>query len=107
VDPVDGTTNYASGLSWCSFTLALSDDDGPVFGVVADPYRDEIFTARRGDGAYLNGTAIVRAPVPALDGAVVLTEWNAHQPWPGSFEMIDTRVVDRLLSVAILVACRA
>lgn len=88
VDPVDGTTNYASGLGWCSFSLALADDSGPVLGVVADPFRGETFTARRNGGAYLNGRPLRRGAWQSLDGTVVLTEWNGHQPWPGAFTMI-------------------
>lgn len=89
VDPVDGTTNYASGLGWSSFSLALADDEGPLLGVVADPYRDEIFTARRGGGAYLNGRPVHCTPARSLDGTVVLTEWNGHLPWDGAFAMIE------------------
>jgi len=89
LDPVDGTTNYASGLPWSSFSLALADAEGPVLGVVADPYRDEIFTAQRGQGAYLNGHPIRCPAVPSLAGTIVLTEWNAHLAWPGAYAMID------------------
>jgi len=89
VDPVDGTTNYASGLGWCSFTLALADESGPVLGVVADPFRGETFTAQRGAGAFLNGQPIRCGDWQSLDGTVVLTEWNSHQPWPGAFGMIE------------------
>jgi myo-inositol-1(or 4)-monophosphatase len=89
LDPVDGTTNYASGIGWSSFSLALADDQGPVLGVVADPYRDEIFTARRGGGAFLNGRPVRCTAARSLAGTVVLTEWNGHVPWPGAYQMID------------------
>jgi myo-inositol-1(or 4)-monophosphatase len=89
VDPVDGTTNYASGLGWSSFSLALADDEGPVLGVVADPYRDEIFTARRGEGAFLNGRRVHCTAARSLDGTVLLTEWTGHVPWDGAFAMIE------------------
>jgi myo-inositol-1(or 4)-monophosphatase len=89
LDPVDGTTNYASGLGWSSFSLALADDQGPLLGVVADPYRDEVFTARRGGGAFLNGLPVHCLAASSLAGTVVLTEWNGHVPWPGAYQMID------------------
>lgn len=47
-DPIDGTTNYAHGISWFSFSLAMCDEDGPVVGVVADPRTKEVFSAIRG-----------------------------------------------------------
>ncbi|WBO66060.1 inositol monophosphatase family protein [Streptomyces camelliae] len=84
VDPLDGTTNYAHGIGWCSFSLGLVSPDGtPVLGVVADPWRDETFTAIRGRGAKLNGTCIQAAPHTTLTGHLFLTEWAAHSHWPG------------------------
>ncbi|MBX3047527.1 MAG: inositol monophosphatase [Anaerolineales bacterium] len=53
VDPLDGTTNYAHQFPMFAVTLALYKDDVPVVGVVFDPLRDELFTAKAGQGAYL------------------------------------------------------
>ncbi|KOV59348.1 inositol monophosphatase [Streptomyces sp. MMG1121] len=84
VDPVDGTTNYAHGIGWCSFSLGLVAADGtPLLGLVADPWRGETFTAIRGRGAELNGTRIQAATHTTLTGHVFLTEWAAHAHWPG------------------------
>lgn len=59
IDPVDGTTNYAHGIGWCSFSLGLASPQGvPLLGLLADPWRREIFTATRGGGAHLNGRPI-------------------------------------------------
>ncbi|QHA04950.1 inositol monophosphatase [Streptomyces broussonetiae] len=84
VDPVDGTTNYAHGIGWCSFSLGLVAADGtPLLGLVADPWRGEVFTAIRGRGATLNGTPIHAASHTTLTGHLFLTEWAAHHHWPG------------------------
>ncbi|MGN5378870.1 inositol monophosphatase family protein [Streptomyces lasalocidi] len=84
VDPVDGTTNYAHGIGWCSFSLGLVSPDGtPLLALVADPWRRETFTAIRGRGAHLNGTPIHAAPHTTLTGHLFLTEWAAHSHWPG------------------------
>ncbi|MEU8691828.1 inositol monophosphatase [Streptomyces sp. NPDC048665] len=84
VDPVDGTTNYAHGIGWCSFSLGLVSPDGtPLLGLVADPWRREVFTAIRGRGAHLNGTPIHASPHTTLTGHLFLTEWAAHSHWPG------------------------
>ncbi len=55
LDPLDGTTNYASGLPIYGVSLALIQDGAPVLAVVYDPNRDECFAARAGSGATLNG----------------------------------------------------
>lgn len=84
VDPVDGTTNFAHGIGWCSFSLGLVAPDGtPLVGVVADPWRGETFTAVRGAGARLDGRPIRAAGHTTLTGRVFLTEWAAHAHWPG------------------------
>lgn len=89
VDPVDGTTNYAHGIGWSSFSLGLADHRGtPLLGVVADPYRGEVFTAVRGGGARLNGEPVRAADHDELRGHVVMTEWAAHEPWPGMGELL-------------------
>ncbi len=54
VDPLDGTTNFAHGFPVFCVTLALAYRDETIAGVVYDPTRDELFTAERGEGAYLN-----------------------------------------------------
>jgi myo-inositol-1(or 4)-monophosphatase len=83
LDPVDGTTNYAHGLPWSSFSLALVDADGPAVGVVADPYRGEVFSALRDGPATRNGTPVRCREADTLSGEIVLTEWMAYRPWPG------------------------
>ena len=60
VDPLDGTTNFAHGLPTFAVSIALEDAGVPVVGVVYDPMRDELFVARKGGGATLNGTPIHR-----------------------------------------------
>ena len=58
VDPVDGTTNYIQGLPFCCISIALWDEKGPLVGVVYNPILNLLFTASRGQGAYLNNKKI-------------------------------------------------
>lgn len=55
LDPLDGTTNFASGLPFYGISLALLEDGVPTLGVVYDPNRDECFAAAAGQGATING----------------------------------------------------
>ena len=54
VDPLDGTTNFLHGLQQYSVSIALRHKGQITQAVVYDPARNEIFTASRGRGAYLN-----------------------------------------------------
>ncbi|MEJ2010376.1 MAG: inositol monophosphatase family protein [Acidobacteriota bacterium] len=58
VDPLDGTTNFAHGFPVYCVTLALAYRDEVIAGVVYDPNREELFSAERGSGAYLNSEQI-------------------------------------------------
>jgi len=58
VDPLDGTSNYSSGLPFFSVSVALLYAGQIQVGVVYDPIRDECFSALRGQGAWLNNTAL-------------------------------------------------
>ena len=72
IDPVDGTTNYAHGLPIFCASLALEIDGEPVVGTIYDPTRRELFTAERGQGAWLNGEPLrVSAADTLLDSLLV------------------------------------
>lgn len=58
IDPLDGTTNYAHGLPWFAVSIALEVRGEVVLGVVYHPMREELFTAVKGNGAFLNGTRL-------------------------------------------------
>ncbi|MFO1069717.1 MAG: inositol monophosphatase family protein [Geminicoccaceae bacterium] len=54
VDPLDGTTNFLHGLPHWAISIALEQHGDITAGVILDPLRDELFTAEKGGGAYLN-----------------------------------------------------
>ena len=58
VDPLDGTTNFLHGLPHFSISIALERDCELFAGVVYEPISDQMFTAEKGQGAYLNNNRI-------------------------------------------------
>ena len=58
VDPIDGTTNFTRALHQSAVSVALARDGQVEYAVVYDPEKEELFTARRGGGAFLNGQPI-------------------------------------------------
>lgn len=54
IDPIDGTTNFAHGLPDFTICLAYIEEGEPLLGVIYNPARAELYSALRGDGAYLN-----------------------------------------------------
>lgn len=58
VDPIDGTANFIRDIGYSAISVGLVKDGEPILGVVYNPYRDEMFYAEKGKGAYLNGKRI-------------------------------------------------
>ena len=58
VDPIDGTTNFVRCLHYSNISVALAHDGQVEYAVVYDPFADELFSARRGGGAFCNGLPI-------------------------------------------------
>ena len=72
-DPLDGTTNFAHGVPIFCASLALEIDGEAVVGAVFDPNRQELFTAERGVGAWLNGAPIRVSETSTLIDALLVT----------------------------------
>lgn len=73
VDPLDGTTNYAHAFPFFAVVVALERAGQVEVGVVYDPMRDEMFTARRGEGATCNGEPLRVSGAKELSRALVAT----------------------------------
>src|SRR5438445_8128176 len=69
-DPIDGTTNYAHGLPIFCASVALEVGGIAEVAAVYDPSREELFTAERGGGAFLNGRPIRISTAPTLVDAM-------------------------------------
>ena len=79
VDPLDGTTNFAHGFPVFNVTLALERAGELIAGVIFDPTRNELFTAEKGGGAFLNGAPIHVSPVAGLDETLVATGFPSRK----------------------------
>lgn len=73
LDPLDGTTNFAHGLPLFAVSLGLEHDGQAVFGAVYDALHRELFTAERGEGAFLNGERLAVSGAPALIEGLLCT----------------------------------
>jgi myo-inositol-1(or 4)-monophosphatase len=75
-DPVDGTTNYAHGLPIFCSSLALEIDGEIVVAAIYDPTRRELFTAERGQGAWLNGQPVRVSTADVLVDSLLVTGFH-------------------------------
>ena len=71
VDPIDGTTNFINGLPYFAISVALMVDGKSELGVIYNPVSDEMFYARRGQGAFMNGIRLPLKKVPNCMGDAI------------------------------------
>ncbi|WP_323011782.1 inositol monophosphatase family protein [Castellaniella sp.] len=127
IDPLDGTTNFLSGIPHYAVSIALiahvgSQPDGqtplpqdtPLIGVIYDPNREELFTALHGIGAWLNGRRIYCSDTRLLADSVLATGFPFRdfsfesQYMPGFTDaMHQTRGVRRLGAASLDLAWTA
>lgn len=58
IDPIDGTSNFVRRIPITCISVGLVIDKVQILGIIYNPYMEEMFTAIRGQGAYLNGKRI-------------------------------------------------
>jgi myo-inositol-1(or 4)-monophosphatase len=79
IDPLDGTTNYIHGYPVFSVSIALEREGEIMLGVVSDPTREEVFTALKGAGAFLNGRPIRVSSVSSMEESLITTGFPFRQ----------------------------
>lgn len=109
VDPLDGTSNYAFGHTYFCTSVGLVRGEEVILGAVYNPKSGELFFARRGGGAYLNGNRISVSTTASLEGnlmAVALPRprHKSDQQWE-VLKRLRMEVTLRELGAAALDLC--
>jgi myo-inositol-1(or 4)-monophosphatase len=99
VDPIDGTSNFARGVPHYCVSIACIIDRSIEVGVIYNPMLDELFCARRGAGAWLNGAPMQVADTTDLEVAAIEVGWNTRY---GSNKY--TELVGRVVATGAAVA---
>jgi myo-inositol-1(or 4)-monophosphatase len=94
VDPIDGTVNYIHGTPrWC-VSIALVADGDIVSGVINAPDEGRLFTARKGHGAFLNGTSIHVSNLRHGASPVLELGWSPRRPIEAYGDLIRLLIGD-------------
>jgi histidinol-phosphatase len=96
IDPVDGTKNFVRGLPYWATLIALEEEGEITLGVVHAPAMGELYWARRGRGAWVNGAPLRVSTVGRLSEAMLVhSSLNllraAPDPraWDGFVRLVD------------------
>ncbi len=106
VDPIDGTRDFLHGGDSWTVAACLLEDGAPVLAAVINPVREEVFEAKAGAGALLNGRRIYVSAHSELSGARVavsaesLTKKTWRAPWPGAVPIGANSTIYRMALVA-------
>ncbi len=88
IDPIDGSSNFSRGIPHYAVCVGLLHDGVPEVGAVYDPSTRELFSFKRGQGAFLNGNPIRVSSVTALSDAQVMYSPGSRNPalwdWAGT-----------------------
>jgi len=80
VDPLDGTFNFAKRIPHFAVSIGVIKNGRTIAGAIYDPILDEMFTAKRGGGAHMNGKRIKVSAATALRNASIIFEWWDREP---------------------------
>jgi len=99
VDPIDGTRNFVRGIPIWAVMVALEERGAITAGVIWEPVRGNLHTARRGQGAFLNGERIHVSRVATLEEAMLvhatLNALRRDGLWDGFVRLVDATARQR------------
>lgn len=73
IDPIDGTTNFVNGVPHTAISVGVYKDKKPYLAIVYNPILDELYEAKIGKGAYLNGKELKVSVEADLQKALLAT----------------------------------
>lgn len=94
IDPLDGTVNYAHGFPMFCVSVACEVEGRLEVGVIYDPLREELFEARRGQGAWLNGRRLRVSATDRLEAALLVTgfPYNIRERLPATMARLRNMI---------------
>jgi myo-inositol-1(or 4)-monophosphatase len=95
IDPIDGTSNFISGIPIVAVTIALLHENRTVVGVIASVQSGELFSATLGGGAYVNGKRLVASEDNLNQVAVMTGSFTSYpdHPWGND---LRTKIIGKL-----------
>ncbi len=73
IDPIDGTSNFFHGIPHFAISIGLEHNKEIICGIIYDPIKDEMFTAEKGNGSYLNNQRMRVSSRSKLEDCMIFT----------------------------------
>ena len=105
VDPIDGTKALVNRVPEFCISAALIEQGTPVVAAILNPSTDELFTAVRGGGLFLNGTRVIPSPVHDFKPVIMVSAWEFRSDrWSTLAETARCRPMYSIANALALVA---
>ena len=89
IDPIDGTANYFRGLDECCISIALMENDEALIGVIYNFNNNQMYTAIKGLGAFLNNEKISVSDIASKSKASITTGFPASETIESSMNFLE------------------
>jgi len=89
IDPIDGTANYFRGLDECCVSIALMEGSETLIGVIFNFNNDQMYTAIKDQGAFLNNMKISVSDIASRDKASITTGFPASESVESSMNFLE------------------
>ena len=89
IDPIDGTANYFRGLDECCVSIALMEGDEALIGVIYNFNNNQMYTAIKNHGAFLNNTKISVSDIATKNKASITTGFPASETIESSMSFLE------------------
>ena len=73
IDPIDGTSNFLHGVPHFAISVGLEHNKEIICGIIYDPIKDEMFTAEKGNGSYMNNQRMRVSSRSKLEDCMIFT----------------------------------
>ncbi len=105
IDPLDGTSNFVRGIPLFAVSIALMHNNEPIVGVVYDPINNNLFSALKGGGAFLNKVPLSTRNQPLQKKLLFAVQSDYNGEIPKHMHQILKKAKIRTVGVASLHIC--
>jgi myo-inositol-1(or 4)-monophosphatase len=102
IDPLDGTINYAHGISYFGVSIGIIHKGIPTIGVVYDALHNELIYAEKGKGTFLNHKRVSVSTTNHLSEAILATDFTTKKEFLTKQEQINHAVSSKIMGLRMM-----
>ena len=101
IDPIDGTSNFLHGIPHFAISIGLEHNKEIICGIVYDPIKDEMFTAEKGNGAYINNQRMRVSARSKLKDSIIFSGGPRYQSINKDLAFDEYKKISSKVNIAI------